>query len=73
MPSESTARAPTDRLDALASALRDAGVAPERSAQLLSAAAAATMHAVTLEALREKDAEPVAKAAAAHDPLRLAA
>ena len=73
MPSESTVRALTDRLDALASALRDAGVAPERSAQLLSAAAAATMHAVTLEALREKESEPVAEAATAHDPLRLAA
>jgi hypothetical protein len=73
MPSDSTARALTKRLDALASALREAGVAPERSAQLLSAAASATMHAVTLEALREHDREPVAKAAALHDPLRLAA
>ena len=48
---ESTALNLTDRLDALAAALRDAGVPAERSAALLESAATATMHAVTIDAL----------------------
>jgi hypothetical protein len=73
MPSESTARVLTDRLDALAAALRAAGVSAEQSAALLASAATATMHAVTLDALRERRAEPPAAAGAARDPLKLAA
>jgi alkylhydroperoxidase family enzyme len=69
---ESTARNLTDCVDALAAALRDAGVSPEDSAQLLAAAARATMHAVMLEALLDDDvaAPPPAPAA---PPVSLAA
>ena len=76
MAADSTARNLTDRVDALAAALRAAGVTPEQSAGLLAAAATATMNAVMLEALLEDgqaapavpvDAEPVAL------PVRLAA
>jgi hypothetical protein len=74
MPAESTVRLLLDRLDALAAALREAGVAPEQSAQLLAAAATATMHAVTLEALLEEPPELPAQAEpVAPDPLKLAA
>jgi len=48
---DSTARNLAECVDALAAALRDAGVPPEESAGLLAAAARATMHAVMLEAL----------------------
>jgi hypothetical protein len=48
---DSTARNLADCVDALAAALREAGVSPEESAGLLAAAARATMHAVMLEAL----------------------
>ena len=51
MTADSTARNLADCVDALAAALRDAGVPPEESAGLLAAAARATMHAVMLEAL----------------------
>jgi hypothetical protein len=51
---ESTALVLSERLDALAAALQDAGVSPEQSASLLASAAAATMHALTLDALLEK-------------------
>ena len=51
MTSDSTARNLTDCVDALAAALREAGVSPEDSAGLLAAAARATMNAVLLEAL----------------------
>jgi hypothetical protein len=40
------------RVDALAEALRDGGVADEASAQLLSRASAAVLQALNLEALR---------------------
>ena len=39
------------RVEALAAALHDAGVSPERSAALLGSASAATMHALTLIAV----------------------
>lgn len=68
MTAESTARNLTDCVDALAAALREAGVSPEESAGLLAAAARATMHAVMLEALLDDVAGP-----AAAPPLRLAA
>jgi hypothetical protein len=48
---ESTALAVTERIDALAHALRAAGVPDEQTAGLLASAAAAAMHAVTLDAL----------------------
>jgi hypothetical protein len=74
MPSDTTARELTDRLDALASALRDAGVSPEQSARLLASAAEATMYAVTLDVLLES---PTVAAVSAQervrDPLKLAA
>jgi hypothetical protein len=54
---ESKAVALTDRIDALGAALRAAGVSQEQSSTLLAAAAAATMHALTLDALLE-DAAP---------------
>jgi hypothetical protein len=76
MAAASTARNLTDRVDALAAALRDAGVSPERSAGLLSAAAEATMHAVMLDALLEEEqaaAAPADPAAAEQQPVRLAA
>jgi hypothetical protein len=66
---ESTAVVLTERIDALAAALRAAGVSPEHSSNLLSAAATATMHAVTLDALL--DEQPLASLAA--DPVAVAA
>jgi hypothetical protein len=51
MAADSTARNLTDRVDALAAALRAAGVSPEQSAGLLAACARATMNAVVLDAL----------------------
>ena len=61
---ESTAIVLTERIDALAAALRAAGVSPEQSSSLLASAASATMHALTLDALL--DEQP--KAAAAPEP-----
>ena len=51
MAAETTAVVLTERIDALAAALRAAGVPPEQSSRLLSSAAEATMHAVMLAAL----------------------
>ncbi len=63
-----------DRLDALATALNDAGVSPERAARLLSVAAAATLDALALDLLRETPPEPVAAAEPREQPtIRLAA
>jgi hypothetical protein len=79
MAHDSAAAALAKRIDALAAALRDAGVPPERSAGLLADAAAATMSAVVLEALLEPQAPPAAPveqlpvAAPAETPVRLAA
>jgi hypothetical protein len=59
----------TEKLDALADALRAAGVRPERVARILGSAAEATMHALVLDAVLEEqtaeaagtaEAEPVA-------------
>lgn len=75
MTADSTARNLTDCVDALAAALRDAGVSPEDSAGLLAAAARATMHAVMLEALLDHvaaDSPPPAPSAAT-PPVSLAA
>jgi long-subunit acyl-CoA synthetase (AMP-forming) len=65
MAADSTARNLADRVDALAAALRDAGVPPEQSAGLLAAAARATMNAVLLDAvLADRAVKPPAGAAA---------
>ena len=50
---ESTALNVMDRIDALAVALRDAGVPAEQCSGLLASAATAAMHAVTLDAVLE--------------------
>lgn len=76
MPAESTARNLTDCVDALAAALREAGVSPEESAGLLAAAARATMHAVMLEALLDdvgSSAPAPSRNTAASPPVSLAA
>ena len=46
----------SERIDALAAALREAGVAPDRIASILGTAATATMHALVLEALADGSA-----------------
>jgi hypothetical protein len=51
---ESTALALTGRIDALAAALRAAGVSQEQASSLLASAAAATMQALMLDALLEE-------------------
>ena len=75
-----TAESLTARLDALADALREAGVDPERVASLLGSAATATMNALVLDAVLEDNAAPVAsraqgapEAKPAPAPLRAAA
>ena len=73
---ESTALNVSERIDALAAALRRAGVPPEQSAKLLASAASAAMHAVTLDAiLSEPPALPAGPAVAPEitQPVRLAA
>ena len=62
----------TERIDALAAALRAAGVAPDRIASILGTAATATMHALVLEALADGDAAS-ASGTRAVQPLRIAA
>jgi non-ribosomal peptide synthetase component F len=78
MAADRTARNVAERVDALAAALRAAGVSPERSAGLLAAAATAAMNAVMLDALLEEGQAaapvPVAEAAVVEQqPIRLAA
>jgi hypothetical protein len=74
---ESTALNVTDRIDALAAALRAAGVPSEQTSGLLAAAATAAMHAVTLDALLAETHRP--SSGTAHgdkpsgQPVRLAA
>jgi uncharacterized NAD-dependent epimerase/dehydratase family protein len=46
----------TERMDALAEALRAAGVAPDRVAAILTSAATATMNALVLDAVLEDNA-----------------
>jgi hypothetical protein len=55
MPSAQTL---TDRLDALADALRAAGVAPDRVATILGSAASAAMQALLLDAVVDANAAP---------------
>jgi hypothetical protein len=58
---ESTAVALTDRIDALAAALRLAGVSQEQSSSLLASASAAAMQALTLDALLDDRSLPAAR------------
>lgn len=68
-----------DRMDALAAALRDAGVDDDRVARILGSAAEATMHALVLDAVLDENAAPAAgprreqRPAPAEQPVRLAA
>jgi hypothetical protein len=78
MAADSTARNVAQRVDALAVALRAAGVSPERSSGLLASAATAAMNAVMLDALLEEGQvaapAPVASTAVLEQqPIRLAA
>jgi alkylhydroperoxidase/carboxymuconolactone decarboxylase family protein YurZ len=61
---DSTSRNVTERVDALAAALRAAGVSPEDSAVLLASAATAAMNAVMLDALLEDNHAPPVRVAA---------
>jgi hypothetical protein len=71
---ESTALNVSERIDALATALRKAGVSHEQSSRLLASAASAAMHAVTLDTiLSEPPAPPVVQPQVVHHPVRLAA
>ena len=78
---EATALNVTDRIDALAAALRAARIPAEQTSSILASAATAAMHAVTLDALLDGavavGAVEAAPAAAAEEPaampIRLAA
>ena len=74
----------TEKIDALADALRAAGIEPERVAKILGSAAEATMHALMLDAVLEEQLAADAAtagasggeadlAAANETPVRLAA
>jgi hypothetical protein len=67
---ESTAINVTDRIDALAAALRAAGVSPDQASRLLSSAATAAMHAVTLDALLDLAPASAPKTGAAAPPVQ---
>jgi hypothetical protein len=77
MAADSTARNVAQRVDALADALRTAGVSPEQSAGLLAAAATAAMNAVMLDAVLEEihaaTPVPVSEVGPVAQPVRLAA
>ena len=67
-----------ERMDALALALRDAGVPQERATRLLGSAAQATMSALVLDAVLDENAAPAApepeqQPLRAELPLRVAA
>jgi hypothetical protein len=65
-----------DRMDALAAALRDAGVPQDRAARILGSAAEATMHALVLDAVLDENAAPTTEPVqqpAQVEPLRVAA
>lgn len=68
----------SERIDALAEALRAAGVAPDRIASILGTAATATMHALVLEALADGEDPRAATADPSYalpgvEPMRMAA
>jgi hypothetical protein len=60
MAMESTAITLTERVDALAAALRAAGVSQEQAASLLASAATASMHALMLDAVLDDQLKPAA-------------
>jgi hypothetical protein len=62
---ESTAFTLTERVDALAEALRAAGVSQEQAASLLASAATASMHALMLDAVLDDFVKPAADEPAA--------
>jgi hypothetical protein len=74
---ESTALNVSERIDALAAALRAAGVPAEQASGLLAAAATAAMHAVTLDAVlaesHASDQTDRPEADTPKQPIRLAA
>ncbi len=61
----------SERIDALAAALRAAGVAPDRIASILGTAATATMYALMLDELADEGAAP--RPAQGVRPMRMAA
>jgi hypothetical protein len=65
MAMESTAITLTERVDALAAALRAAGVSQEQAASLLASAATASMHALMLDAVLDDQLTPAAAKPAA--------
>jgi hypothetical protein len=77
MHADSTARNVAQRVDALAAALREAGVSPDRSAGLLAAAATAAMNAVMLDAVLDEmhagPPVPVTEVGPVAQPVQLAA
>jgi hypothetical protein len=77
MASDSTARNVAQRVDALAAALREAGVSPDQSAGLLAAAATAAMNAVMLDAVLDElhggTSVPVTEVGSRGQPIQLAA
>jgi len=58
----------TDHMDALAEALRAAGVAPDRVAGILASAATATMNALVLDAVLQDNAAAPAERRQAERP-----
>jgi hypothetical protein len=73
MPVDSTAVLLGDKVEALAAALHNAGVSPERAAALLGSASAATMHALTLVALLSPPTPVAVEQSPAEQQLPLAA
>ena len=75
----SRAQSLTERLDALAEALRAAGVPPDRIATILGSGATATMNALMLDAVLDENLHVAPRAGAApvpaapEQPLRVAA
>jgi hypothetical protein len=61
---ESNAITIAERIDALAAALRAAGVSQEQAASLLASAATASMHALMLDALLDERPRAAAMATA---------
>jgi len=61
----------SERIDALAAALREAGVAPDRIESILGTAATATMYALMLDELTEEGAAP--RPTQGVQPMRMAA
>lgn len=58
----------SERIDALAAALRAAGVAPDRVASILGTAATASMHALVLDSLVDEGASTQPAAGAGGEP-----